>query len=199
MEEPRQAEIADAYGAGAGDHYVGGFEVAMQDPVAVEVEKAVEQLEEDGLDHWGGDGAARTLLGMVVDDLQEVVFTVLKDHEDAFLFEDNFDEMDQVRVGELRAESDFADGGLGKAGVLQRLALLVGLKLLDGEELGWRRVGGGSSVASLGLVDTAVGAAADEADDAILVVDFGPAGVGGAILAVQGFCEGGLDSKDERN
>ena len=51
VEQAGEAEIANADGAGRGDHYVGGFEVAVHDPVAVEVEEAVEELEEDRFDH----------------------------------------------------------------------------------------------------------------------------------------------------
>ena len=47
---------------------------------------------------------------MVLDDLKEVVFAVLKDHEDAFLFEDDFRKVNDVRVGKLGAEGHLTDG-----------------------------------------------------------------------------------------
>lgn len=56
----------------------------MHDPVAVEVEEAVDELEEDRFDHAGGYRVSSGLC-MVVDDLEEVVFAVFEDHEDAFV------------------------------------------------------------------------------------------------------------------
>ena len=44
-EEAGEAEIADADRARGGEHDVGGFEIAVEDPVAVEVVQAVEELE----------------------------------------------------------------------------------------------------------------------------------------------------------
>ena len=90
MEEAGEAQVADPYGAGGGDHYVGGFEVAVEDPVAVQVEEPVEELEEDGADHAGGDGPPGRL-GVVVDYLEEVVLAVLEDHVDGFFFEEDLD------------------------------------------------------------------------------------------------------------
>ena len=47
---------------------------------------------------------------MVLDDLEEVVFAVFEDHEDAFVFEDGFDQVDHICVGEFGAEGHFSDG-----------------------------------------------------------------------------------------
>lgn len=105
----------------------------MEDPVAVEVEEAIQELEEDGFYHGGGDGVAGGL-SVVVDDLEEVVFAVFEDHEDAFFFEDDLDEVDEVRVGEFGAEGYFTNGGLGEARVLNCFAFFVGFEFLDGED-----------------------------------------------------------------
>ena len=43
------------------------------------------------------------LLSVVVDDLEEIVLGILEDHEDAFVFKDDLDETDNVRVSEFRA------------------------------------------------------------------------------------------------
>lgn len=48
----------------------------------------------------------------MVDDLEEVVFGVLKDHEDTLALEDDFDEVDKGRVREFSAKCHLADGRL---------------------------------------------------------------------------------------
>ena len=97
-EEAGQAEITDADGAGRCDHDVGRFEVAVQHPIPVKVEESIQELKEDGFDHSCGDRMS-CRLGVVVDDLQQVVLAVLEDHEDTFLFEDDLYKMDDVGVG----------------------------------------------------------------------------------------------------
>jgi len=67
-------------------------------------------------------------MGMVLDYLEEVVLGVFKDHEDAFVFEDDFDEVDHIRVGEFGAEGHFSAGGLGYASVLDYFAFFVGFE-----------------------------------------------------------------------
>lgn len=67
-------------------------------------------------------------LSVVMNDLEEVVLAILEDHEDTFLLEDDFDEMDEVRMGELGAKGDFADGGLRETGVLDVGVFFVGLE-----------------------------------------------------------------------
>ena len=113
---------------------------------------------------------------MVVGDLEEIVLGVFKDHEDAFALEDDFDEVDEGWMGEFGAQGHFADCGLRDAGVLQ-FAFFVGFELLDGKCIdgttgrvrGWDDVGVVAFVD--GLVDSAIGSAADEADDIVVVVD----------------------------
>ena len=65
---------------------------------------------------------------MVLDDLKEIVLAVFEDHEDAFLFEDDFRKVNDVPVGKLGAEGHLTDGGLGYARVLYCLILFVGLE-----------------------------------------------------------------------
>lgn len=67
-------------------------------------------------------------LRMMVNDLKQVMFRVLEDHEDAFVFEDDFNQLDDVRMIQLRAQGHFSDRGLGKARVLNQLALLIGFE-----------------------------------------------------------------------
>ncbi len=98
----------------------------------------------------------------MVDDLQQVVLGVLEHHEDGLVLEDDLDQLDHVGVVELRTQGHLADGRLRDARVRGLLALLVGLELLDGELAGL-------AVAAESLVHAAIGAAADEADDLVLV------------------------------
>jgi len=111
VEAAGEAEVAYADGAGGCDHYVCRFQVAVHDPVLVEVVQTVQKLEEDGFDHAGGYGSARWL-GVVVDDLQQVVLAVLEDHEDAFVFKNDFDKVDEVWVSKFCAQRHLTDGRL---------------------------------------------------------------------------------------
>ena len=55
-EEARETEVADADRARGGEHDVGGLEIAVEHPVAVEVVEAVEELEQGRFDHGRGIG-----------------------------------------------------------------------------------------------------------------------------------------------
>lgn len=69
VEEPCQAEIPDFDLSSGCDHDVGGFEVTMHDPIAVEVEQSRTELVHAGAEHGGRYGDAGKE-GVVVDDLQ---------------------------------------------------------------------------------------------------------------------------------
>lgn len=97
VEEAGKTEISDFDFARGGHHDVCGFEIAMEYPVGVEVLTAVEELEHDGFDGCGWDGMA-CRLSMVVDDLEEIMLCVFENHKDAFIFEDDLDEPDDVHV-----------------------------------------------------------------------------------------------------
>lgn len=56
--DPGEAEIADLDDAAGRDEDVGGLEVPVEDVVGVEVEDAVEELVEEGLERREGDGRA---------------------------------------------------------------------------------------------------------------------------------------------
>lgn len=60
------------------------------------------------------------------------MLAVLEHHEDALVLEDDLDEVDDVRVGELGAEGHFADGGLGDPRVLGGFAFFVGFESKEG-------------------------------------------------------------------
>lgn len=74
---------------------------------------------------------------------------------------------DDIHMAEFRAQPHLPDGGLRDASV-DGVAFAVGLELFDGEERvgGW--VVGGKA---FGFVDATVGAAADEADDLVAVLE----------------------------
>jgi len=72
----------------------------MKYPTCVQVQQAIEKLEEDGLDRGGGNGIAGRLCVMV-DDLKQVMLGVLEYHEDAFILQDDFHKVDHVRVVQL--------------------------------------------------------------------------------------------------
>jgi len=90
VEAAGKTKVADADGARGGYHDICGFEVAVHYPVLVEVVQAVEELKEYGFNHGCWDGATRWLR-VVVYYLEEIVLAVFEDHEDAFVFEDDFD------------------------------------------------------------------------------------------------------------
>jgi hypothetical protein len=85
---------------------------------------SIQQLEHNTLHRRGRDRMTRGLR-VVMDDLQEVVLGILEDHEDAFVFEDDLNQADYVRVRELGAERHFPDGGLGDSRVLDLFAFFV--------------------------------------------------------------------------
>jgi hypothetical protein len=169
FEASGEAQIANLDLAGGCDHDVGGLQVTMEDPVGMQILAAVEQLEHDALDGGWWDRMAR-LLCVVVDDLQQVMFCVLKDHEDALVLEDSFDIAYDALVTKLAAEAHLTDGTLGDAGIANLLALLVGLELLDGY-LGAERMVCADLEPTDGLVDAAICSAANKTDDTVAFGD----------------------------
>lgn len=166
VEHAREAQVADFDLARRRDHDVGGLEVAVQHPLRVQVLAAVEQLEHDALDGGGRDRVAR-LLGVVVDDLQQVVLGVLKHHIYALVLEDDLGQFDDVGVREFRAQCHLAHRRLRDARVGEGLAFFVGLELLDGE-FARLRVGGQPAN---GFVYTSISTGGDEADYLVPVDD----------------------------
>jgi len=92
------------------------------------------------------------------------VFGVLKDHVDAFVFEDDLDKPDDVGVAQLAAESHLAYRRLADARVCDLLALFVRLEFLDRK---FARL----SLPAQGLVNPPISTATNEADDAVFVRD----------------------------
>ncbi len=63
----------------------------------MEILTSVEQLKHDTFDGGGRDGMPRWL-GVVMDDLQEVMLGVFEDHKDAFVFQDDLDKANDIHV-----------------------------------------------------------------------------------------------------
>lgn len=66
----------------------------------MEILTPVEQLKHDAFHGCRWDGVPSWLC-VVVNDLEEIVFGILKYHEDALVFEDDFDEPDHVYVAQF--------------------------------------------------------------------------------------------------
>jgi hypothetical protein len=60
-----------------------------------------------------------------MDDLKEVMLGVFEDHEDAFVFQDNFYEPDDIHMAQFRTEGHLSDGRLRDACILNLLAFLI--------------------------------------------------------------------------
>jgi hypothetical protein len=73
----------------------------------MEVEETLQELVQDGFDGPGGNGLALRLV-VVVNDLEQVVFGIFEDYEDALVFQDDFIGMYDVEVCKLGAKSHLA-------------------------------------------------------------------------------------------
>jgi len=97
VEEAGETEIADFYFAAGGDHYVCWFQIAVENPVGVQVLTAIQELEHDAFNSRRWDGMP-CWLGVVMDDLQKIMLGVLEDHEDTFVFQDNLNQPDDIHM-----------------------------------------------------------------------------------------------------
>lgn len=132
VEEAGEPEIPDADGAAGGDQDVRGLEISMQHPVGVEIEEAVQQLEQDRFDHRRWDRMSLRLR-VVVDDLQEIVLRVLEHHEDALVFQDDLCQLHHIGMVKLGAQSHLSDRRLRETSVLHYLPFLVRLEPVVGQ------------------------------------------------------------------
>ena len=101
-------------------------------------------------------------LCVVVNDLQEIVLCILEDHINAFILQYDLDEFDNIDMAQLGAQCHLTHSGLRNTGVMDLLALFIGLELL------YRKFPGLVKAACC-FVDTAISATANEADDLISV------------------------------
>lgn len=103
------------------------------------------------------------------------MFTVLEDHEDTFVFENNLDQVNEVGMRKLSTQRHLTDSGLRQASVLDVVAFLLWFELLYGVELFSSRW---TSSISFGIsfncfVDSTICSTADEANNMVLLVDLG--------------------------
>mgnify|MGYP005989068821 CR=1 FL=1 len=144
----------------------------MQDPVGVKVVAAIEQLE-----HYTFDGGRRNrvarLLGVVMDDLEQVVLGVVEYHKDALVFEDDLDETNDIGVAQFAAQAHLADGTLGDARIANLFTLLVGLELFDSHLMTLARLLSRGQSPTHGLVHPSICTTADEAHNSIAFCDAG--------------------------
>ena len=69
----------------------------MEDPVSMQILTTVKQLKHYAF-HGGRRNGMPRWLSMMMDDLQQVMLGVLEHHKDTFVFEDDFDEADDIRM-----------------------------------------------------------------------------------------------------
>jgi hypothetical protein len=98
----------------------------MHDPVPMKVQQPLELLKHDGFDGSGGNSMS-TGLGMVMNNLKQVVFGVFKHNVDALVFQDNFVGMDDAGMGQFAAEGHLSYCRLGNTRILY-LAFFVGFE-----------------------------------------------------------------------
>jgi hypothetical protein len=60
----------------------------MQDPVGMEIEQSIQQLEHDRPDH-GRWNSMPLRLSVMMNDLQQIMLCIFKYHEDAFVFQND--------------------------------------------------------------------------------------------------------------
>lgn len=83
----------------------------MHHPILVEIYESLEELKHDRLDSAGWNGVS-VRLGVMMDDLKQVVFRVLENNVYAFLLEDNLDSMDDIWMSQFHAQSHLTDSRL---------------------------------------------------------------------------------------
>jgi len=126
VEQASKAKIAYLDFASTSDHDVGGLEIAMHDPVPVQVNESLQQLVQNRFDSSCGYCLALRLV-VVVDDLEQVVFGILKHNVDALVLQDDFYRVHDIWMCELGAQGHFSNGRLRNARILQ-LAFFIRLE-----------------------------------------------------------------------
>lgn len=103
------------------------------------------------------------------------MFGVVKYHEDAFVFEDNLYQANDVGVIQLAAEAHLSYSTLGDACVTNLFTFLVGLELFDGDLVSHGHRRAVCACDDIGAVDSLVHAAVrtttNESHDAVSLRD----------------------------
>ena len=69
----------------------------MEHPISMQILTPVQKLKHDAF-HGGRRDRMSSRLSVMMDDLQQIVLGIFKHHEDAFVFEDDFDEADDIHM-----------------------------------------------------------------------------------------------------
>lgn len=101
VEKTSKTQIANPNLTGRRDHDIGGLQISMEDPVAMQILATVEQLEHDTL-HGGWRYGMTCRLGMVMDDLQQVMLSILENHVDTLVFQNDLNKLDDVYMAKFR-------------------------------------------------------------------------------------------------
>lgn len=151
----------------------------------MQVQQPVEKLEQYRPDH-GRWNRMSLRLGVVMNDLEQVMLGIFEHHEDALVFQNDFLQLHNVWMVQLRAQGHFPNGRLRQARVLNDLSLFV--RLESGTVSGSSSSTGSFcilfdgelpllTILPDGLVNTAICATADEANDMVFIADSDLAGV----------------------
>ena len=103
-------------------------------------------------------------LRVVVNDLQEIMLRILKDHIDAFILQYDLNELDNINMAQFGAQRHLSHGRLRNASVVNLLTLLIGLELLYCEFPGLAKT-------ACRFVNSTISATTDEPDDLVPVND----------------------------
>jgi hypothetical protein len=108
VEESGKTEISYFEFAARSDHDICWLQVSVQNPVSMEILTSIKQLEHDTLhrSRWNG---MTSRLSVVMDDLQEIMLGVFKDHEDAFVFQDDLMEFDDINMTKFGTQGHLPD------------------------------------------------------------------------------------------
>ena len=108
VEQSGKTEISYFEFAARSDHDICWLQISVQNPVSMEILSSVEKLEHDALHRSRWDGMT-SRLGVVMDDLQEIVLGVLEDHENTFVFQDDLMKFDDINMTKFGTQGHLPD------------------------------------------------------------------------------------------
>ena len=174
--DPCKAKITNHDLSGTVYHDIGRFQITMHHPIGVQIITAMEKLIQNG-PHSRLSHQMAGVLGVVMDELQQIVLAILKYHEDGFVLEYCLDMLNDVRMAEFGAESHLPGSGLRDTCV-SMFAFSFGLKSVLDKRPGLNNTSHCSpldcevalyAVDTLSLVNSSICATANEASDLIRI------------------------------
>ena len=108
VEQSGKTEISYFEFAARSDHDICRLQISVQNPVSMEILASIEKLEHDALhrSRWNG---VTSRLSVVMDDLEEIMLGVLKDHENAFVFQDDLVKFDDINMTKFGTQGHLPD------------------------------------------------------------------------------------------